>query len=31
MNNIKYSSPRVQGDRDFSYMDDGDDDDEIRV
>ncbi|XP_016101814.1 cdc42 effector protein 4-like [Sinocyclocheilus grahami] len=31
MNNIKYSSPRVQDDRDFSYMDDDDDDDEIRV
>ncbi|KTG42489.1 hypothetical protein cypCar_00016203 [Cyprinus carpio] len=29
-NNIKYSSPRVENDRDFSYMDD-DDDDEIRV
>ncbi|KAL0179136.1 hypothetical protein M9458_024578 [Cirrhinus mrigala] len=30
MNNIKYSSPRVQDERDFSYMDD-EDDDEIRV
>ncbi|XP_077056457.1 cdc42 effector protein 4 [Siphateles boraxobius] len=30
MDDIKYSSPRVQDDRDFSYMDD-DDDDEIRV
>lgn len=30
VDNIKYSSPRMQDDRDFSYMDD-DDDDEIRV
>ncbi|KAK9965856.1 hypothetical protein ABG768_004922 [Culter alburnus] len=30
MDDIKYSSPRVQDDTDFSYMDD-DDDDEIRV
>ncbi|XP_051529628.1 cdc42 effector protein 4-like [Myxocyprinus asiaticus] len=29
MDNIKYSSPRVHDDRDFTYMDD--DDDEIRV
>jgi hypothetical protein len=30
MDDIKYSSPRVQDDRDFSYMDD-DDDDEIKL
>lgn len=31
MDNIKYSSPRVQDDTDFSYMDDDDEDEEIRV
>ncbi|XP_051959361.1 cdc42 effector protein 4-like [Xyrauchen texanus] len=31
MDDIKYSSPRVHDNRDFSYMDDDDGDDEIRV
>ncbi|TRY60855.1 hypothetical protein DNTS_028283 [Danionella cerebrum] len=31
MVNVKYSLPLVQDDRDFSYMDDDEDDDEIRV
>lgn len=30
-NMVKYSTPRVQDDTDFSYMDDNEDDDEIRV